>query len=99
MITMTSKTVKNFRHAVKLAMEQPDLGCELLDLYYNSPSQDIKNYITFIKCNYCYKNCPQTFQECVDSLRYLYKNGLITLSEFRTVLGRFLVLKRKGYLS
>ena len=99
MIMMTSKTVKNFKHAVRLAMEEPDLGCELLNLYYNSPSEDVKNYVTFIKCNYCYKICSQSFGECVDSLRYLYKNKLITLPEFRTVLGRYLVLKRKGYLS
>jgi len=96
---MTSKKVHNFEHAVRLVIEQPELGCSLIDAYYNSPSDKIRSYITFLKCNYCYKQCPQDFQECVNSLRYLYKNGLISLSEFRTVLGRFLVLKKKGYLS
>jgi hypothetical protein len=96
---MTSKTVKNFKRAVELAMTQPEIGCPLLDLYYESPSENIQNYITFIKCNYCYKVCKQPFDECVDSIRVIYKQNLISLSEFRTVLGRFLSLKKKGYLS
>jgi len=96
---MPNKKVHNFEHAVRLAMTQPDLGCPLLNLYYNSPSEDIRQYVTFIKCNYCYQYCPESFSTCVDSIRYLYKHGFITLSEFRTVLGRFLALKRKGYLS
>jgi hypothetical protein len=99
MIVMTSRKAHNFEHAVRLVIEQPDLGCDLINLYYNSPSERIRNYVTFLKCNYCYERCPQNFQECVNALRFLYKNGLISLSEFRTVLGRFLVLKRKGYLS
>jgi hypothetical protein len=99
MIVMTSRKAHNFEHAVRLVIENPNLGCDLIDLYYNSPSERIRNYVTFLKCNYCYKQCPQNFQECVNALQFLYKNGLISLSEFRTVLGRFLVLKRKGYLS
>lgn len=99
MIVMTSRKAHNFERAVRLVIENPDLGCDVINSYYNSPSERIRNYITFLKCNYCYKQCPQDFRECVDALRFLYKNGLISLSEFRTVLGRFLVLKRKGYLS
>jgi len=96
---MTSRKVHNFEHAVRLAIQNPELGCPLLNLYYNSPSEDIQHYVTFIKCNYCYEFCPMSFSECVDSIRYLYRAGLISLTEFRTVLGRFLALKRKGYLS
>ena len=96
---MPSHTVKNFEHAVHLAMHNPELGCPLLNLYYNSPSENIQNYIMFVKCNYCYEFCPMSFSECVNSIRYLYRAGLISLTEFRTVLGRFLTLKRKGYLS
>jgi len=96
---MTSRKVHNFEHAVRLAMTQPELGCPLINLYYESPSEAIRDYVTFIKCNYCYKLCNMSFSECVDSLRHLYRAGLITLSEFRTVLGRYLALKRKGYLS
>jgi hypothetical protein len=99
MIVMTSKKVHNFERAVRLVIEQPDLGCDLINLYYNSPSERIRNYITFLKCNYCYKQCPQSFQECINALRFLYREKLITLGEFRTVLGRFLALKRKGYLT
>ena len=95
---MGSEQVKNFKHAVSLAMTQPELGCPLLDLYYNSPSESIREYITFIKCNYCYKNCSMTYEECLNSIRYLYHNGYMTLSDFRVVLGRFLALKRKGLL-
>jgi hypothetical protein len=96
---MGSKEVKNFKHAVSLAMTQPELGCPILDLYYNSPSESIRQYVTFIKCNYCYKVCKMPYSECLESIRYLYYNNYITLSEFRTVLGRFIALKRKGYLS
>jgi len=96
---MGSKEVKNFKDAVSLAMTQPELGCPLLDLYYSSPSESIKQYITFIKCNYCYKICPMSYSECIESIRYLYHNGYMSLSDFRVVLGRFLALKRKGLLS
>jgi len=96
---MSNKRVHNFEHAVRLAMTQPELGCPLINLYYKSPSEAIRDYVTFIKCNYCYKLCPMSFGECVESLRNLYRAGLISLSEFRTVLGRYLALKRKGYLS
>ena len=96
---MTSRKAHNFERAVRLVIENSDLGCDLIDLYYNSPSERIRNYVTFLKCNYCYKRSPQNFQECVNALRFLYREKLITLSEFRTVLGRFLMLKRKGYLS
>jgi hypothetical protein len=96
---MGSKEVKNFKHAVFLAMSQPDLGCPILDLYYNSPSESIKQYITFVKCNYCYKYCQMSYLECLESIRYLYHNGYMSLSDFRVVLGRFLALKRKGLLS
>jgi len=95
---MTSRKVKNFEHAVRLAIENPTMGCSLLDLYYESSSETVQNYVTFIKCNYCYKLCNLDFSQCVNSIRYLYKNNLISLQEFRTVLGRFLALKRKGYL-
>jgi len=96
---MTSKKMHNFEHAVRLVIEQPEIGCGIINLYYNSPSERIKSYVTFLKCNYCYKQCNLDFRECVDALRFLYRERLITLGEFRTVLGRYLVLKRKGYLS
>jgi len=96
---MGSRQVKNFKHAVNLVITDPDLGCPLINEYYASPSENVKKYITFLKCNYCYKHCPMEFSECVDAIRYLYYNGLMSINEFRTVLGRFLALKRKGLLS
>jgi len=95
---MPSQKAKNFEHAVRLIIEQPEIGCDIINVYYNSPSERIRNYITFLKCNYCYKRCEQDFNTCIEALRFLYKNGLISLNEFRTVLGRFLALKKKGYL-
>jgi len=99
MITMGRKTVKNFESAVDLVVKKDPLGCELINLYYKSQNVDVSNYITFLKCNYCYEYCEMGYNECVDALRYLYKNKLISLSDFRVVLGRFLSLKKKGLLS
>ena len=96
---MGSRTVKNFKRAIDLLVQKDPLGCELINLYYKSEDETIKQYITFLKCNYCYEYCPESYEECINSLRYLYHNKLISLSDFRTVLGRFLALKRKGLLS
>ena len=99
MIELGRKTVKNFESAVDLVTRRDPLGCELINLYYKSDSEDVKRYITFLKCNYCYEYCHEDYSVCLDALRYLYKNKLISLTDFRVVLGRFLSLKKKGLLS
>jgi hypothetical protein len=96
---MGSKTVKNFKNAIDLVVSRDPLGCELINLYYKSNNPEISNYITFLKCNYCYEYCHEDYDTCLNALRYLYKNNLITLTDFRVVFGRFLSLKKKGYLS
>jgi len=95
---MGRKTVKNFQDAIDLVLKRDPLGCELINLYYKSGSDDVKQYITFLKCNYCYDYCHEDYTTCLGALRYLYKNKLISLTDFRVVLGRFLSLKKKGYL-
>jgi len=95
---MGSRTVKNFKDAIDLVVKRDPLGCELINLYYKTQSEDVKKYIDFLKCNYCYEYCPEDYSTCLNALRYLYRNKLISLSDFRVVFGRFLSLKKKGLL-
>ncbi|ALG96867.1 hypothetical protein [Acidianus bottle-shaped virus 3 strain ABV3] len=91
------KQVKNFKDAVRLAMAKDQLGCDLIHLYEGS-NPTIDAYIQFLTCVYCYEYCHPQFDQCVEATRILYHNRLINLTEFRTVLGKLLALKKRGYL-
>ncbi len=83
-VGITHETVKNFKSAVRLAMEgQCDLAVPLLKLYeINSPNDVVEAYAHLTICVYCPKHVknPKT---CYDALSVLLHSGYLTTDQYK----------------